>query len=65
MIHPLLTLTELIPITVNGLGLFELTLIALFPALGPAKLVAFGLLDMVNNSPVNVFGFLSLWKMEK
>jgi hypothetical protein len=65
MIHPLLTLVELIPVSVNGIGFFELTLIGLFPELSAAKLVTFGLLDVINNTPVNVFGFLSLKRMKK
>ncbi|MEM3745205.1 MAG: lysylphosphatidylglycerol synthase domain-containing protein [Candidatus Bathyarchaeia archaeon] len=65
MLHPILSLTRLIPITAAGLGIFELTFIALFPNLEPAKQVTFGLLDMVNNSLVDIFGLLSIWKTKE
>jgi len=62
MLHPLLSLTRLIPVTAAGLGIFELTFIMLFPNLDPAKQVTFGLLDMVNHSLVDIFGLLSIGK---
>lgn len=65
MLHPLLSLTRLIPITAAGLGIFELTFIMLFPNLDPAKQVTFGLLDMVNHCFVDIFGLLSLWKTKE
>lgn len=65
MLHPLLSLTRLIPITAAGLGMFELTFIMLFPGLDSAKQVTFGLLDMVNHSLVDVFGLLSLWRIKE
>jgi len=48
-LHPLLTLIRMIPITFSGLGMLELTLIKIFPAIPPEKLVLFGMFDMVNN----------------
>jgi len=65
MLHPLLTLVRLIPVTVTGLGAFELTLIALFPSANPSMLVTFGILDMINNSFVDVFGLKAVWGMKK
>jgi len=65
MLHPLLTLVRLIPVTVTGLGIFELTLIALFPQINPAQLVAFGILDMLNNSLVDILGVKALWQIRK
>jgi uncharacterized membrane protein YbhN (UPF0104 family) len=65
MLHPLLTLVRLIPVTVTGLGVFEATLIVLFPDINSENLAVFGILDMVNNSLVDMFGLFSLWKMRK
>lgn len=48
-LHPLLTIIRMIPLTFSGLGVLEFTLIKLFPAIPPEKLVLFGMLDMVNN----------------
>jgi uncharacterized membrane protein YbhN (UPF0104 family) len=63
MLHPLLTLVRLIPVTVTGLGVFEATLIVLFPEINPETLAVFGILDMINNSLVDMFGLFSLWRM--
>lgn len=65
MLHPLLSLVRLIPITLTGLGVFELTFIMLFPEIDPAKQVTFGILDMVNNSFIDVLGLLSIWRIRK
>ncbi len=65
MLHPLLSLVRLIPITVTGLGVFELTFIILFPDIESAKQVTFGMLDMINNSFVDVIGLLSLRKLRE
>lgn len=65
MLHPILTLVRLIPVTVTGLGVFEATLILLFPDINPESLVVFGILDMINNSLVDAFGLLSLWKIRE
>ncbi len=65
MLHPLLTLVRLVPVTVTGLGIFELTLIGTFPNIVASKLVTFGILDMINNSFVDVFGLLSLKRIRK
>lgn len=65
MLHPILTLVRLIPVTVTGLGIFELTLIGLFPAISASKLVTFGILDMLNNVFVDVFGLKAVWRMKK
>lgn len=65
MLHPLLSIIRLIPITVTGLGVFELTFITLFPEIDPAKQVTFGILDMVNNSFVDAIGLLSLRRLKK
>ncbi|HDO41539.1 MAG TPA: flippase-like domain-containing protein [Candidatus Bathyarchaeota archaeon] len=65
MLHPLLSLVRLIPITVTGLGIFEFTFIMLFPDIDAAKQVTFGILDMVNNSFIDVIGLLSLRGLKK
>lgn len=65
MLHPLLSIVRLIPITVTGLGVFELTFIMLFPEIDAAKQVTFGMLDMVNNSFVDAIGLLSLRKLKE
>ena len=56
MLHPIITFVRMVPVTINGLGIFELTLIGLFPSTSSSKLVAFGILDMINNVFIDIFG---------
>jgi len=59
LLHPILTILRLIPITFSGLGVFELAIISLLPQYPNANLIAFGILDMINNAlVVDIFGLI-------
>jgi len=56
LLHPMLTILRLIPFTLSGLGVFEFALITLLPQYPQSSLIAFGILDMINNAFVDVIG---------
>jgi uncharacterized membrane protein YbhN (UPF0104 family) len=64
LLHPMLTVLRMIPITLSGLGVFEFALVSLLgrEGLPTANLIAFGLLDMVNGVPYDILGFFSFKK---
>jgi len=56
LLHPMLTILRLIPFTLSGLGVFEFALITLLPQYPESSLIAFGILDMINNAFVDAMG---------
>ena len=60
LLHPMLTILRLIPVTLSGLGVFEFALISILPEYPKASLMVFGILDMVNNAFVDALGLLAL-----
>jgi len=62
LLHPMLTILRLIPFTLSGLGVFEFALITLLPQYPESSLIAFGILDMINNAFVDAIGLPILMK---
>jgi len=62
LLHPMLTILRLIPFTLSGLGVFEFALITLLPQYPESNLIAFGILDMINNAFVDATGLPILMK---
>jgi len=64
LLHPMLTILRLIPFTLSGLGVFEFALVTLLPQYSESNLIAFGILDMINNAFVDAAGLHILRKIK-
>ncbi len=62
LLHPMLTILRLIPFTLSGLGVVEFALVTLLPQYPESNLIAFGILDMINNAFVDALGLPILKK---
>jgi len=65
LLHPMLTILRLIPFTLSGLGVVEFALVTLLPQYPESNLIAFGILDMINNAFVDVIGLPIVLKVKR